>query len=158
MLSDGDSSAYRAVCESNPYPDYPHQIKKLDCMNHAHKRMGTALRKLAKEQRLGGRGVGRLTENKCDSLQNFYRGAILDNLPNVDKIKSAVWAGLWHSMSTDEEPHHRQCPEGPDSRCFYQKALARGRGAAQPQRSPFLHLPDHRRGTQDYSSVQENGR
>ena len=41
-------------------------------------------------------------------------------------MKSAVWASLWHSMSTDEEPHHRQCPEGPDSRCFYQKALARG--------------------------------
>ena len=54
--------------------------------------------KLAKEQRLGGCRVGRLTENKCDSLQNFYRGAILDNLPNVNKTKS-VWAGLWHSIN-----------------------------------------------------------
>ena len=107
MLRDGNSLAYRTVCESNPYPDYPHPIEKLNCINHTHKHMGTALRKLAKEQRLGGRGVGHLTENKCDSLQNFYRGAILDNLPNVDKMKSAVWASLWHSMSTDEEPHHR---------------------------------------------------
>lgn len=53
MLSDGDSSAYHPVCESNPYPDYPHQIEKLDSINHAHKRMGTALQKLAKEQKLG---------------------------------------------------------------------------------------------------------
>ena len=124
MLSDGDSAAYKAVCGLNPY--HPQQINKLECINHAHKRMGTALRKLAKEQRLGGRGVGRLTENKCDSLQNFYRGAILDNLDNVDNMRKAIWAGLYHSMSTDEEPHHRQCPTGPESRCFFQKALALG--------------------------------
>ncbi|XP_076455485.1 uncharacterized protein LOC143290080 [Babylonia areolata] len=126
MLSDGDSSAYQAVCNANPYPDYLHNIQKLDCLNHAHKRMGTALRKLAETGRLGGRGVGRLTKNKCDSLQNFYRGAIMDNLPNVDKMKAAIWSTLWHSMSTDEQPRHMQCPTGPDSRCFYQKALARG--------------------------------
>lgn len=124
MLSDGDSAAYKAVCTLDPYN--PQTIDKLECVNHAHKRMGTALRKLTKEQRLGGRGVGRLTENKCDSLQNFYRGAILDNIPNVDKMRSAVWAGLYHSMSTDEEPQHRHCPTGPESRCFYQKALAQG--------------------------------
>jgi hypothetical protein len=30
-------------------------------------------------------------------------------------------------MSTDKEPHHRQCPKGPSSHCFYQKALALGK-------------------------------
>jgi len=124
MLSDGDSTAYKTVCDLNPYN--PQQVKKLECVNHAHKRMGTALRKLTKEHRLGGRGVGRLTEKKCDSLQNFYRGAILDNIPDVEKMRNAVWASLYHSMSTDDAPHHRQCPEGMESRCFYQKALARG--------------------------------
>ena len=43
MLSDGDSSAYHPVCESNPYPDYPHQIKRLDCINNAQKHMGTVM-------------------------------------------------------------------------------------------------------------------
>ena len=124
MLSDGDSSAFKAVCEARPYgPDVT--IEKLECVNHVHKRMGTALRKLTKEERLGGRGQGRLTEAKCVSLQNFYRGAILDNLPNVNNMRNAIWAGLYHSMSTDDEPHHRQCPSGRDSRCWYQAALAR---------------------------------
>ncbi|KAK0065702.1 hypothetical protein Bpfe_005135 [Biomphalaria pfeifferi] len=86
MLSDGDSSAFKAVLESKPYADKA--VTKLDCINHAHKRMGTALRKLAKESHLGGRGVGRLTEKKCDSLQNFYRGAIIDNIPDVSKMRN----------------------------------------------------------------------
>ena len=114
MLSDGDSFAHKAVCELKPYGDVV--IQKLDCINHAHKHMGTALRKLAHDERLGGRGVGRLTEAKCRSLQSFYRGA----------IRNAIWSSLYHSMSTDREPHHRQCPRGEDSRCFYQQALARG--------------------------------
>lgn len=134
MLSDGDSTAYKAVCDMAPYG--AQTVNKLECINHAHKRMGTALRKLAKEERLGGRGVGRLTENKCDSLQNFYRGAILDNLPNIDKMRAAVWASLYHSMSTDAHPHHQRCPEGVDSKCFYKKALARGEQPGSHQDHP----------------------
>ena len=42
MLSDGDSNAYKAVVDLDPYPG--HQVTKLECVNHAHKRMGTALR------------------------------------------------------------------------------------------------------------------
>ena len=134
MLSDGDSAAYKAVCDIAPYGEKV--INKLECVNHAHKRMGTALRKLAKEERLGRRGVGRLTENKCDSLQNFYRGAILNNIPNIDKMRSAVWASLFHSMSTDASPQHQRCPEGVDSKCFYQKALARGEQPGSHQDHP----------------------
>ena len=107
------------MCDIAPYGEV---INKLECVNHAHKRMGTALRELAKEERVGRRGVGRLMENKCSSLQNFYQGAIL----NIDKMRSAVWASLFHSMSTDASPQHQQCPEGVDSKCFYQKALVRG--------------------------------
>ena len=88
--------------------------------------MGTALRKLSKEKRLGGNGRGKLTKPKCKSLQNYYRGAIMDNLPNIDKIRSAIWASLFHSMSTDDHPHHQRCPQGTGSWCFYQKALAEG--------------------------------
>lgn len=72
MLSDGDSAAYATVRDEKPYGDTV--VDKLECLNHAHKRMGTALRKLAKEERLGGKGVGRLTEKKCDDLQNYYWG------------------------------------------------------------------------------------
>ncbi|XP_055882678.1 uncharacterized protein LOC129925822 [Biomphalaria glabrata] len=141
MLSDGDSSAFKAVLESKPYADKA--VTKLDCINHAHKRMGTALRKLAKESHLGGRGVGRLTEKKCDSLQNFYRGAIIDNIPDVSKMRNAVWAGLYHSMSTDTEHHHRQCPLGENSWCWYQQAISLGQDPdshSNHKASTFLSL------------------
>ena len=42
MLSDGDASTFAALTQLQPYgPD--HVIVKLDCLNHAEKRMGTAL-------------------------------------------------------------------------------------------------------------------
>lgn len=128
MLSDGDSSAYKGVVELNPYPDVVDEmgIEKLDCCNDADKRFGTAVRKLAKDQRLGAMVIGRLTDKKCRSLQNYYRGAVLDNIPNIKKMRDAIWATLsgQHSMSTDAEPRHHLCPQGEDSRCFFQKVLA----------------------------------
>ena len=48
FLSDGDSKAYNAVCEFDPYCGV--EIKKEECLNHAHKRMGTVLINLSKEQ------------------------------------------------------------------------------------------------------------
>ena len=61
MLSDGNSAAYKAVCDIAPSGEKV--VNKPECVNHAHKRVGTALRKLAKEEWLGRRGVGKLTEN-----------------------------------------------------------------------------------------------
>ena len=55
MLSDGDSAPYKAVCDIAPYGEKV--INKLQCVNHVHKRVGTALQKLAKEERLGHRGL-----------------------------------------------------------------------------------------------------
>ncbi|KAF3837907.1 hypothetical protein F7725_009675 [Dissostichus mawsoni] len=77
MLSDGDSAAFREVVALNPYPG--HEVVKLECINHAHKRMDTALRKISSQKKLGGKGVGKLTAKKCKTLQNYYRGAILNN-------------------------------------------------------------------------------
>ena len=45
MLSDGDSVAFTAVTEFQPY-GATRPAKKVDCVNHVLKRMGTALRKL----------------------------------------------------------------------------------------------------------------
>lgn len=117
MLSDGDSAAFREVTSLNPYPG--HEIVKLECINHAHKRMGTALRKLSAEKRLGGKGVGKLTANKCKTLQNYYRGAILNNQGSLEKMKAEIWAGLLHSMSTDENPLHTRCSP---TWCWYRRA------------------------------------
>lgn len=72
MLSDVDSAAFREIVALNPYPG--HEITKLDCINQAHKRMGTALRKLSAQRKLGGKGAGKLTAATCKTLQNYYRG------------------------------------------------------------------------------------
>lgn len=36
----------------------------------------------------------------------------------------ACWAVFYHSISTDEKPQHHCCPEGADSWCKFQRALA----------------------------------
>ncbi|KAK4317970.1 hypothetical protein Pmani_010997 [Petrolisthes manimaculis] len=54
FVSDGDSSAYLAVCGMNngkgPYGDmYP--IEKAECINHVAKRLGTGLRGIKKDRK-----------------------------------------------------------------------------------------------------------
>ena len=119
MLSDGDSMAYKAMCDANFYP-----VEKLECVNHCDKRMGTALRKKAKEERLGGHRYGALTANACNILQSCYRNAIMKNLGKRDSMREAIMASFFHCMSSDESPQHQKCPQGPDSWCFYNKAIA----------------------------------
>lgn len=133
MLSDRDSLAIQRVNIENPYG---FEVRKLHCLNHAHKSMGSALRKLTKDEHLGGNGVGKLTEKKCDKLQNLYRGAILDNLEDIEAMQSAIMATLYHSSSTDQTPNHLFCKP---TWCWYQKARQEGQ-------TPPSHK-DHRSGT-----------
>ena len=107
MLGDRDSVAFAAVTELQPYgPARP--VKKVECVNHVHKRMGTALRKRAQECRLVGRGQGRLTADKCRKLQNYFRGAILGNKGKPKEMENAIWASLFHCTSADADPHQTQ--------------------------------------------------
>ena len=124
LLGDGDSKAYNAVVALQPYgPDVT--ITKEECLNHAHKRMGTALLKLAKSAKLGGRGQGRLTKEKALRMQHYFRYALNAGVGDVDDMRQRVWASLFHCMSTDSNPRHTRCPTGDKSWCFYQRAVAR---------------------------------
>ena len=87
--------------------------------------MGTALLNLTKQQKLGGRGAGCLTKDKVLYFQRMYRRAIVNNTGDVDSMRSAIWAALFHCMSTDE-PHHTRCPPGEGSWCFFRQAEAVG--------------------------------
>ncbi|GFT30085.1 uncharacterized protein TNCV_715461 [Trichonephila clavipes] len=100
-----------------------------ECVNHVAKRLGTALRNKVKEWRskgvtLGGRKQGSLTDATITKLQNFYRKAIVDNVPEVEKMKASIFATLFHCMSTDAKPMHSKCPDGKLSWCFYNRAKA----------------------------------
>ncbi|KAJ4449678.1 hypothetical protein ANN_01082 [Periplaneta americana] len=47
---------------------------------------------------------GSLTAEMIPRLQNYYRKAIIDNIPDVNKMKKAIYATLDHAMSTDDKP------------------------------------------------------
>ena len=66
-----------------------------------------------------------MTEEMIPRLQNYYRKAIVDNIPNVNDMKRAIYATLSHAMSTDTKPQHFGCPGGQNSWCFYNRAIAR---------------------------------
>ncbi|XP_070209801.1 coiled-coil domain-containing protein 177-like [Littorina saxatilis] len=155
MLSDGDSTAFNALAAAQPHgPTRP--ITKLECTNHLPKRMGTALRKASKDGRFDGRGEGRLTKEKCQRLQNYFRSAILNNLEDQRAMEQAIWATFFHVTSTDEDPHHDRCPAGPASWCFFQRARAEGQpppphaghhGTALSREVSHAVLPIYRRMT-----------
>ncbi|GFV16866.1 uncharacterized protein TNCV_3363631 [Trichonephila clavipes] len=75
---------------------------------------------------LGGRKQGSLTDKNITKLQNYYRKAIKDNVPDTDKMKTAIYASLMHCSSTDKKPMQGKCPEGESSWCFYRRAIAKG--------------------------------
>ncbi|GBM68743.1 hypothetical protein AVEN_263567-1 [Araneus ventricosus] len=65
-------------------------------------------------------------ETTITKLQNYYRKAVKDNAPDVNKMKKSIFASLYHCMSTDSKPQHSKCPVGAESWCFFQRAIAQG--------------------------------
>ncbi|GBN27508.1 hypothetical protein AVEN_67564-1 [Araneus ventricosus] len=53
--------------------------------------------------------------------------AVKDNTPDVSKMKTSIFASLYHCMSTNSKPQHSKCPAGAESWCFLQRVVARGR-------------------------------
>ena len=124
MLGDGDSTAHAAVVAAQPYGP-GRVVQKMECINHVHKRFGRGLRALAQEHNLGGRGQGRLTGDKIVRLESYFSSAVRNNNHSEEEMRSAIWATLLHCLSTDASPHHTRCPDGPDTWCFFKKAVAR---------------------------------
>ncbi|GFV27187.1 uncharacterized protein TNCV_2124031 [Trichonephila clavipes] len=93
--------------------------------------MGTRLRalklkgkKLEDKKSLGGRN--RLTDAEIDKLQRYYGLAIRNNSGNLSAMKQAIWAILFHKISTDLNPQHGLCPLGDDSWCGYNRSKLKG--------------------------------
>ena len=137
VLSDGDT---KTVNNLNDNEIYDVEIRKEECINHISKRMFARLENFATRQKaqgkvVGGRGKGKLTKARMKRWSSYYRKAISDNVGDVDGMNKNIWAILYHSSSTEDDPKHQYCPEGEDSWCFYQKALAAG--------SPTTPPPEH---------------
>ncbi|GBL94299.1 hypothetical protein AVEN_16818-1 [Araneus ventricosus] len=94
-LSDGDSKTYQHLLELDVYGDSMKIFK--ECLNHVAKRLGIGLRNKVKEWRskgvtIGGRKEGSLKESAILKLTNFYREAIKEYAPDVQKMKTAIFA------------------------------------------------------------------
>lgn len=89
-----------------------------ECIDHVQKRMGTRLRNVAKTKKLSGRG--KLTGKLIDELTIYYGLAIRRHCNSIEDMKKAIWATLYHKISTNEKPQHHLCPEGPRSWCAWQ--------------------------------------
>ena len=66
------------------------EVTKLECVGHIQKRMGTGLRKLKKEKRLGGKV--KLTDALIDSMQMYYGKAICENKGCAEEMQKATLA------------------------------------------------------------------
>ncbi|GFW70116.1 uncharacterized protein TNCV_2215681 [Trichonephila clavipes] len=146
LLSDGDAKTYQYLNTKEVYGTEI-KIKKDECINHVSKRLGTSLRKAIKEWRargvsLGGKSRGSLKEETIKQLSRYYQNAIRSNKVDVEAMKTAIYAILFHSISTDQKPQHFKCPTGKDSWCFFQAALTRGEVPGPHVKNVKTHLKE----------------
>lgn len=118
FVADGDSKNYRSIVDNNPYPGV--EIVKYECIGHVGKRMGARLRKLRKENNLGGRGG--LSDPFIKRVQSYYSNAIRTFHSNINEMRDAIWAIYYHYLSSDEDPQHFLCPFENDTWCDYNRA------------------------------------
>lgn len=133
-IGDGDSKTFSAILKASIYDNII--PKKLECVGHVQKRMGTRLRnvkktykeaaKVTKSKSQSLEGKGKLTASLIDELTVYYGLAIRNNSDSVKNMKDAIWATFYHKISTDAKPQHIYCPTGTDSWCTWQKANAVG--------------------------------
>ena len=128
LYGDGDSKSHLAVIDT--YPGI--KVKKLQCVGHVQKRVGSRLSKLKKtEKGLGGKG--KLTQATVDRLQNFYGIAIRQNAGKFKAMQDAVRATLFHVASSKEQNYHTAyCPKGNDSWCKFQQDQANNTNTYRP--------------------------
>ena len=106
---DGDSKSYLKV--KDVYQDACVPVEKRECIGHVQNRVGTTLRKL-KKNNPGLGGKGKLTEGMVDKLQNYYGIAVRSNVGNLEGMKKAIHASLFHCASKEGRLLHDQCPTG----------------------------------------------
>lgn len=126
VVGDGDAKTFHELQASNVYGD-KNPLKKIECVNHVGKRMGTALRKLVDCEKkrgvtLGGKKHGSLSDATIKKVTRYYRNAIIRNKGNILAMKRDIYAILQHCSSTDKKPKHTTCPLGSNSWCFYNRA------------------------------------
>ena len=137
-FGDGDSKSHAVVKDiyNNGTDGVP--VLKKECVGHVQKRVGTALRKFRKENK-GTGGRGKLTDATIDKLQNYYGLAVRSNPGDLDGMKKAILASLFHCASSETNKWHHYCPAGETSWCGFMQDKAKGTNNYKPGKG--LPLP-----------------
>jgi len=98
--------------------------------------MGIRFRNVAKSKKLGGKG--KLTSKLIDKLSIYYRLAICRHYNSIEDMEKAIWATLYHQISTDEKPQHHLCSEGSRSWCAWQLRKAIGGDESNYKHGPAM--------------------
>lgn len=102
-LGDGDSRAFSLVKSTF------NSIKKLECVNHIAKRMGSRLLERKKKVKgLGGKKSG-LTNEACRKIQSYYHWIITTSDGDANRMSRRVEALYRHISSSDAKPDHDLC-------------------------------------------------
>jgi hypothetical protein len=67
-----------------------------------------------------------LTQPAIDRLQNYYGLAIRTKANNLEVMKRAMWALLFHKLLTNEKPQHGVCASGGDNWCKFNNGASSG--------------------------------
>ena len=69
-------------------------------------------------------GRCKLKDDVIGRLQNYYGIAIRSNVGDLQSMKSAVFAALFHVASSAENVWHNRCRKGSSSWCGYQRDIS----------------------------------
>ena len=130
--------AKKAVCNVNhPHKDVIKSFTaELKTLKDRHKAQGKSIDRGKKkdieikkleveiERVRGCLLTGSLSDKTIDLLQLYYSNATRAHSSDLEGMKRAWWAVFYHSVSTDANPQHQDCPGGTDSWCKHQRALA----------------------------------
>ena len=99
-------------------------------------KVGNSSREESKGGKAGRAWCGATDQRHNDKwcrLQDYYCSAVMSTMGNREAMNFAIWASLFHCIWTNEDPHHKHCPSGEGSWCFFNSAAARGEQPAPHQ-------------------------
>ncbi|XP_036138809.1 uncharacterized protein LOC118644394 [Monomorium pharaonis] len=112
-IGDGDSKTFKTILDEKPYGEGFQVIKK-KYVGHVQRKIDTRLRNVKKNTK-GLSGKEKLTNKVIGELSKYYGNTIRNNNENVEKMKKAIMATLYHKCSIDACPRHQFYPEGADT-------------------------------------------
>ena len=82
-------------------------------------------------------GIGRLTLQRINTIQNFYGLVLRDKNSNAEEMSRATHAILKHYSDLPLESRHGDCPTGQSSWCSYNRDIATKETSHRPIKNPL---------------------